>query len=150
MVVTPALLGNDAIDSEHNVPPELPAGQQPAASNTEGEHISALEKVPDDPDQQGSPQGHQTPLSPKSDTGGDSSQKSPKYSPPPLPSKGKSMGADKPVEGGAMMQREQVGRTWSKFGIVYPSGGETDDGYEVDYEVGALLLAKVWDATVHT
>ena len=30
MVVMPALQGNDAIDSELNVPPELPAGQQPA------------------------------------------------------------------------------------------------------------------------
>ena len=30
MVVTPALQGNDAIDSELNVTPELPAGQQPA------------------------------------------------------------------------------------------------------------------------
>jgi hypothetical protein len=60
------------------------------------------------------------------------------------------MGGDKPVEGGPMMQRKQVRRTWSKVGIVYPSGGETDDGDEVDYEVGALLLAKVLNANVYT
>ena len=141
---TSELQGDKVSGSKLNVLPELHAGQQPVASNIGGEDLSASKGLRDDSDQQGSPQGHQSPLSSTSGTGGDGSQESSLYShgPPQHGDSGVYMSA------GANDDAEEVARTGSKVRIVYPEGGEETDA--VNYAVGALLLAKALGATVDT
>ena len=100
----------------------------------------AAAEARDDSKKQGASKGRTTKLPL---TSSDDSPKSPQYAKPP-PHEG-----DSGVYISAVVNAdaEEAGRTGGTVGIVYPLGGEEADA--VNYEVGALLLAKALGATVY-